>query len=67
MARVVAYEGTISWDSTKPNGQPSRRLDTTPARELFGFAASTDFDQGLTETVSWYREHLEPGISPVRP
>ena len=67
VARVVAYEGTISWDSTKPNGQPSRRLDTTQARELFGFEASTDFGQGLAETVAWYREQLDPGISRARP
>ena len=47
----------------KPNGQPSRRLDTTRARELFGFEASTDFEAGLAETVNWYREQLDPGVS----
>ena len=67
MARVVDYRGTISWDSTKPNGQPSRRLDTTLARVLFGFEAFTDFDEGLAETVKWYREQLDPGISRARP
>ena len=67
VARVVGYEGTISWDSTKPNGQPSRRLDTTRARELFGFEATTDFDQGLAETVNWYREQPDPGNARARP
>ena len=67
VARVVDYQGTISWDSTKPNGQPSRRLDTTQARELFGFEAFTDFDEGLAETVLWYREQFDPAISRARP
>jgi GDP-L-fucose synthase len=67
VARVVSYEGAISWDASKPNGQPSRRLDTTRAREHFGFEASTDFDQGLAETVGWYRDHHGPGTAPARP
>jgi GDP-L-fucose synthase len=66
VARVVGYEGRISWDPSKPNGQPSRRLDTTRARELFGFEASTGFEEGLAETVEWYRAHTEPGPTPVR-
>ena len=41
VAALVGYDGTISWDTTKPNGQPSRRLDTSRARELFGFEART--------------------------
>jgi GDP-L-fucose synthase len=67
VARVVSYEGAISWDTSKPNGQPSRRLDTTRARDLFGFEASTDFDQGLAETVGWYRQHHDAATAPVRP
>ena len=66
VARVVGYEGRISWDPSKPNGQPSRRLDTTRARQLFGFEASTGFEEGLAETVAWYRAHTEPGPTPVR-
>jgi GDP-L-fucose synthase len=56
VARLVGYGGAIKWDASKPNGQPSRRLDTTRARELFGFEASTDFDAGLAETIRWYRD-----------
>jgi GDP-L-fucose synthase len=67
VARVVGYEGTISWDPSKPNGQPSRRLDTARAREHFGFEASTNFEQGLAETVRWYRSQLESGRDPERP
>src|SRR5271154_4921140 len=59
VARVVGFVGTISWDPSRPNGQPSRRLDTARARERFGFEASTDFEQGLVETVAWYRAHHE--------
>lgn len=67
VARVVAYDGAISWDTSKPNGQPSRRLDTTRACDRFGFEAAIDFDEGLAETVSWYREHHDPGTAPARP
>ena len=56
VARLVGYGGAIRWDASKPNGQPSRRLDTTRARELFGFEASIDFDAGLAETITWYRD-----------
>ncbi len=66
VARVVGFVGTISWDPSKPNGQPSRRLDTTRARERFGFEASTDFEQGLAETVAWYRANHEPDTETAR-
>jgi GDP-L-fucose synthase len=61
VARVVGYKGAIGWDTSKPNGQPSRRLDTRRARELFGFQASTEFDEGLAETVRWYRDRFGSG------
>jgi GDP-L-fucose synthase len=50
----VGYEGEIAWDTTKPNGQPRRKLDVERATERFGFTSSTDFDTGLRETISWY-------------
>ncbi len=58
VARLVGYRGVITWDTSMPNGQPSRRLDTTRARELFGFEASTEFDVGLAETITWYRDQF---------
>ena len=58
VARLVGYEGAVTWDTSKPNGQPSRRLDTSRARELFGFQASTEFEAGLAETIAWYRSEL---------
>ena len=61
VAGLVGYSGVITWDTSKPNGQPSRRLDTTRARELFGFEASTELDAGLVETITWYRDLIAAG------
>ncbi len=55
VAAAVGYTGRIAWDVTKPNGQPRRALDTSRAREAFGFTARTAFDVGLAETVRWWR------------
>lgn len=51
---VTGFEGKIVWDTSKPNVQPRRKLDTTRARELFGFTAETPFAAGLRQTVDWY-------------
>ncbi len=56
IARLCGYEGRIVWDATKPDGQPRRCLDTTRARDLFGFVAEMPFEQGLKETIRWYLE-----------
>ncbi|HOG58541.1 MAG TPA: GDP-L-fucose synthase [Anaerolineaceae bacterium] len=57
IARLTGFEGAIRWDTSKPNGQPRRKLDTTRAREYFGFTAKTDFEEGLRRTIAWYQEH----------
>jgi GDP-L-fucose synthase len=54
---MVGYEGEILWDTSRPNGQPRRALDTSKAEELFGFRARTPFDDGLRQTIDWYRAH----------
>lgn len=54
IARLTGFEGEIEWDRSKPDGQPRRSLDTTRAREAFGFSARIDFDEGLRETIEWY-------------
>ena len=59
IARLVGFEGTLEWDRTKPDGQPRRKLDTTRAKESFGFEATTDFEEGLRKTIDWYVEHRE--------
>jgi GDP-L-fucose synthase len=56
IAHVTGFEGEIRWDTSMPNGQPRRSLDTTRARELFGFEARTPLREGLERTVAWYRE-----------
>ena len=47
----------FTWDTTKPNGQPRRRLDVTRARERFGFEARTSFADGIKRTVAYYEEN----------
>lgn len=56
IAEVTGFEGELRWDASKPDGQPRRCLDTSRARELFGFTAHTDFHDGLKATVEWYRQ-----------
>ena len=51
---LLEFRGEIRWDPTKPDGQPRRCLDTTRARERFGFEAATDLRAGLQETIAWY-------------
>ncbi|MEL6272984.1 MAG: GDP-L-fucose synthase, partial [Chloroflexota bacterium] len=53
IAELVGFEGEIRWDTTKPNGQPRRKLDTTRAKEQFGFESLTSFEDGLSKTITW--------------
>ncbi len=55
IARLTGFEGDLVWDTSKPNGQPRRALNTRRAQEKFGFEAQTDFDEGLQRTIDWYR------------
>ena len=57
VADLTGFEGRITWDASKPNGQPRRLLDTTKAADLFGFRATTSLRDGLERTIAWYREH----------
>jgi len=58
IARLTGFQGEIVWDTTKPNGQPRRALDTERAWQEFGFRATTDFETGLHRTVEWYQQAL---------
>jgi GDP-L-fucose synthase len=53
----TGFEGTIRWDTSRPNGQPRRKLDTSRAEELFGFSAAVPLREGIPRTVTWYREN----------
>ncbi len=57
IAGITGFQGEIIWDSTKPDGQPRRSLDTRRAKEKFGFEAQTGFREGLLKTINWYLEH----------
>jgi GDP-L-fucose synthase len=57
IAKITGFKGEIRWDSSKPDGQPRRRLDVSRAKEYFGFEAKTGFEKGLKETIKWYREN----------
>ncbi len=54
IARLTGFTGAIRWDTSKPNGQPRRNLDTTRAAQLFGFRSATGFEDGLRRTIDWY-------------
>ena len=55
IAELTGFGGDITWDTSKPNGQPRRKLDVSRAEELFGFRARTSLRDGLERTVEWYR------------
>ena len=57
IAKLTGFTGKITWDSTKPDGQPRRMLDTSRAEKLFGFKAKVGFEEGLRETVAWYEKN----------
>ena len=56
IAKISGFRGQIVWDTTKPDGQPRRCLDTTKAEKEFGFKAKTSFEEGLKKTIEWYKE-----------
>ena len=63
IAEVTGFAGEIRWDSTKPDGQPRRALDTSRAREWFGFLAGTPWGDGLRRTIEWYAAARRTGVS----
>ena len=58
IARLTNFAGQIVWDTSKPDGQPRRCLDTSRAKQEFDFEAKTDFVLGLQRTIEWYRQSL---------
>jgi GDP-L-fucose synthase len=61
IARETGFTGRLVWDTSRPDGQPRRRLDTSRAEREFGFRASTSFEDGLRRTVAWYRDRVAEG------
>ena len=62
IAEETGFEGEVVWDTTKPDGQPRRCLDTSQAKREFGFEAQTDFREGLRRTIDWYRRIHRPAM-----
>jgi len=54
IAKLTGFKGDITWDTTKPDGQPRRMLDTSKAEKEFGFKSKTGFEEGLKKTIEWY-------------
>lgn len=59
ICELMGYQGELVWDSSKPDGQPRRMLDTTRAEQEFGFKAETDFREGLLKTIEWYKSQQQ--------
>lgn len=55
---LVGYEGTVWWDTSKPDGQPRRCLDTTRAAAEFGWRAKTKLREGMQKTIAWFGEEI---------
>jgi GDP-L-fucose synthase len=64
IAEFCRFRGRLVWDTTKPDGQPRRCLDTARAARAFGFRAHTDFREGLRRTIDWYREYRPDAARP---
>lgn len=65
IAEETGFTGELRWDAAKPDGQPRRALDTSRAREHFGFMARTTLRDGLRETIEWYRDSRVDGRESV--
>ena len=58
ISRLVGFKGKIRWDTSKPDGQPRRRLDTSRAEREFSFKAKMNFEEGLRKTIEWYKKFI---------
>ena len=64
VAEAVGYRGSVTWNSSRPDGQPRRALDTSRARRILGWRARTSLEDGLSQTLAWYRIHAAAGLPP---
>lgn len=62
ICELMEYKGKIAWNTSKPDGQPRRRLDTKRAQKEFGFKAKTKFKEGLGKTIEWYSAERESKV-----
>jgi GDP-L-fucose synthase len=59
IAKLTGFTGQMKWDTSKPNGQPRRALDTKRALDYFGFHAQMPFEEGLKKTIDWYLQNMK--------
>jgi len=57
IAKLTGFKGKIKWDTSKPDGQPRRKLNTSRAEREFGFKAKMNFEEGLKRTIKWYKDN----------
>jgi len=62
IASLTGFKGRISWDTSKPDGQPRRLFDSSRAEREFGFKAKTGFKEGLKKTIEWYKKQRAKGF-----
>lgn len=61
IAKITNFKGKITFDPTKPDGQPRRKLDTSRAEKEFGFMSKIGFEEGLRKTIKWYEKEFKKG------
>ncbi len=59
IARMAGFQGKLTWQTDKPNGQPRRGLDVSRAKALFGWSAQVPFEEGMHRTIEWFKENRE--------
>jgi len=59
IAKLTGFDGRITWDTSKPNGQPRRGLDVSRAQKYFGFQAQMPFEDGLRRTIEWFKQNQD--------
>lgn len=62
IAKLTGFKGQITWDTSRPDGQPRRLFDSSKAEKEFGFKAKTSFEEGLRKTIEWYEEQRTKGL-----
>lgn len=62
IARLTGFRGQVVWDTSKPDGQPRRLFDSSKAEKEFGFRAKVSFEEGLRNTIEWYKERRVEGL-----
>jgi GDP-L-fucose synthase len=67
IADLVEFDGEIRWDPSSPDGQPRRSLDTSRAKERFGFEAQVPLQEGLRRTIEWYQSRYQSERRSVAP